>query len=171
MNNGGTSKSQIFLLEFIIVVLFFAICATICTTAFVRSDSLSRENAAKNEAISRVESAAEIVKYAAEGVDPVEAAGAALKEHMDATEIYVNPDPAGAYRLFAVLYDEDFKALNLDEAQKSEIGHELYIQMMMDGDMMKAVVSMDGNPISEEGIFVLNVEKYVPLAGSEGPND
>lgn len=45
----GTSKSKLFLMEFIFVVLMFAICASICVTVFAKADQLSRRASAINE--------------------------------------------------------------------------------------------------------------------------
>ena len=168
MNNNGVSKSQIFLLEFIIVVLFFAICATVCVTAFVKSDALSRENAAKNEAISRVESAAEIVKLYAEGKDPVSAVGAALEEKLGAVDVQVS-DTDGTYddaTLYEVYYAEDFTQTDVME----DVTYTMHIVIKMDGSMLKAEISADDST-KPKMLFAVNVEKYVPLAESEGQHD
>ncbi|MEA4987176.1 MAG: hypothetical protein VB095_03890 [Anaerovorax sp.] len=56
------SKSQIFLMEFIIVILFFSICVTICLKAFVEANYMSEESKRINQAILIAESAAECIK-------------------------------------------------------------------------------------------------------------
>lgn len=56
------SKSQIFLMEFIIVILFFSICVTICLKAFVEANQMSGESKRINHAILIAESAAECIK-------------------------------------------------------------------------------------------------------------
>ncbi|WP_206457774.1 hypothetical protein [Anaerovorax sp. IOR16] len=56
------SKSQIFLMEFIIVILFFSICVTICLKAFVEANQMSEESKRINHAILIGESAAECIK-------------------------------------------------------------------------------------------------------------
>ncbi|MGN0712066.1 MAG: hypothetical protein ACI4LO_09900 [Anaerovoracaceae bacterium] len=62
MRKGDFSKSHLFLMEFICVVLFFAVCAAVCVQAFVKSDALSRYGQTTNEALLAVQSAAETIK-------------------------------------------------------------------------------------------------------------
>ena len=44
------SKSQMLLMEFIIVVLFFSVFAAICTSVFIKADVISRESNLKGSA-------------------------------------------------------------------------------------------------------------------------
>lgn len=55
-------KSQMFLMEFIVVVLFFSICVTICFSGFVKANAISRDGKALNHAIILAQSAAECIK-------------------------------------------------------------------------------------------------------------
>nr|WP_315023093.1 hypothetical protein [uncultured Aminipila sp.] len=62
MNNGNSSKSQIFLMEFICVVMFFALCAALCINAFVKAEGISKEGRELNEALLLAQSMAETIK-------------------------------------------------------------------------------------------------------------
>ncbi len=56
------SKAPLVLMEQTVMVLVFALAAAVCVRAFVLSDSLSKANAARDAAVLRAESAAEIYK-------------------------------------------------------------------------------------------------------------
>ncbi len=168
MNTSRASKSQIFLLEFVFVVLFFAICTTVCVMAFVKSDRLSNENAAKNEAIVRVESAAEVVKACAEGADPMKSAGLALEKELGAVDegLVEAGKPGSPAALYSLFYNEDFAQVS----DASDAAYTLQVFMQTAGDMLSAEVSM-GESTKEKPLFALDVKKYVPLAGSGGEHE
>ncbi|MBQ3548827.1 MAG: hypothetical protein IJA33_02995 [Oscillospiraceae bacterium] len=56
------SRAPLALLEQVLMLLVFAIAAVICLQAFVRSDIASRHGAARDEALTVAQSAAEILK-------------------------------------------------------------------------------------------------------------
>ena len=58
----GASKSKLFLMEFIFVVLMFAICASICVSLFAKSAQFSRLASAMNEGTLVASAAVEQVK-------------------------------------------------------------------------------------------------------------
>jgi len=62
MSNGNSSKSQVFLMEFICVILFFALCAALCLNVFVKADGMSRKGQEINEALVLAQSMAESIK-------------------------------------------------------------------------------------------------------------
>ena len=55
----GTS---VFMMEMIVVVFFFSLCAAVCILLFVKADNMSRLAADMNQAVTRAESIAEIFK-------------------------------------------------------------------------------------------------------------
>ncbi len=67
MNRKSGSGSGLFLMEMIVAVFFFILCASTCILAFARSDNMSRTAKELNQGILAAESTAEIWK--AEGVD------------------------------------------------------------------------------------------------------
>jgi hypothetical protein len=66
----GKSGSGLFLMEMIVAVFFFMVCASICILAFAKSDSISRRAKNLNQAVLAAESTAEVWK--ASGVDGLE---------------------------------------------------------------------------------------------------
>ena len=62
MNQRNQSKSQLFMMEFLVVLLLFAVCAAICISAFVRADHISRDSVQLNRALTLAQSVAEEIK-------------------------------------------------------------------------------------------------------------
>lgn len=62
MSNRSSSQSQLFLMEFICVVMFFALCGALCINAFVDADGMSKKGLQLNEALLLAQSAAETIK-------------------------------------------------------------------------------------------------------------
>lgn len=62
MNQRNQSKSQLFMMEFLVVLLLFAVCAAICISAFVRADHISRESVQLNRALTLAQSIGEEIK-------------------------------------------------------------------------------------------------------------
>ncbi|QIB68502.1 hypothetical protein Ami103574_03845 [Aminipila butyrica] len=56
------SSAQLFLMEFICVAAFFALCAALCLNAFVKADNMSRDGRALNQALLTAQSMAETIK-------------------------------------------------------------------------------------------------------------
>ena len=67
MNRKSGSGSGPFLMEMLVVVGFFIICASICIMVFVKSDNISREARDINQAVLMAQSLTEELKA---GVDP-----------------------------------------------------------------------------------------------------
>lgn len=66
------SGSGLFLMEFMFVVLFFALSSAVCLTMFANADRMSRESEQLNQAVLYAQDAAE--RFKAEGMDGVEKA-------------------------------------------------------------------------------------------------
>lgn len=69
MNRKGSSGAGIFLMEMMVVICFFIICASICILAFAKSDWLSRTASERSQAVCAAESVAEVWKL--EGMEGV----------------------------------------------------------------------------------------------------
>ncbi|MDF3003027.1 MAG: hypothetical protein K0Q48_3146, partial [Bacillota bacterium] len=94
MRKKGVSRSQLFLIELIVVVLFFSLAAAMVMMVFGKAHELSAGSEALNEAISAVQSAAETdkVKLQEEVVQGTESV------YFD--EVWKKTDPENAaYRL------------------------------------------------------------------------
>jgi len=62
MSNKTYARAQMFLMEFIAVILFFALCAAICLSAFVKADQMSQESSSLSRALLVAQSGAETIK-------------------------------------------------------------------------------------------------------------
>lgn len=116
MNRKNGSGSGIFLMEMMVVVLFFMLCASTCILAFVKADRMSRLADEQNQAVSAAQSVAEIWK--AEGT-------AGLEQRMKAHQIEPGsvgragtPVPEGLYR---VTWDGDWQCLGWRGPEEKEL--------------------------------------------------
>lgn len=57
------SKAPLILMEQMVMLLVFALAAALCLQAFVQSDRLSKESAARDRAITLCQNAAELVRH------------------------------------------------------------------------------------------------------------
>ncbi len=64
MNIRHRPRAQLFLMEFLVVLLLFALCSAVCLSAFVRAERISRDSAAANQALALAQSVAEEIKAA-----------------------------------------------------------------------------------------------------------
>lgn len=62
MSRRTDTKSQIFIMEFIVVVLFFSLCVGTCISGFVKANRISEDSKAMNHGILLAQSAAECIK-------------------------------------------------------------------------------------------------------------
>ena len=65
-NKRGGSGSGIFLMEMMVVVFFFMLCASTCILAFAKSDRMSRLAWERDHAVSAAQSVAEVWKLSGE---------------------------------------------------------------------------------------------------------
>lgn len=66
MNRRSGSGSGIFLMEMMVVVFFFMLCASTCILAFAKSDRMSRLAWERDHAVSAAQSVAEVWKLSEE---------------------------------------------------------------------------------------------------------
>lgn len=83
------SKTQIFLLEFIVVVLFLTICTTICVSVFIKADSISSHSQRDLSAMIIAQNAAESFK--ANGASITEEATIFYDEEFNIAEKSTSP--------------------------------------------------------------------------------
>ena len=62
MSKKNNTKSELFLMEFIVAILFFSICTAVCISAFVKADNISKESKLINGAMILAQSTAEEIK-------------------------------------------------------------------------------------------------------------
>ena len=71
MDVKRSSSSGLLMLELLICIGVFALCAALCTALFAKADAISRNNAHRDQAVTRARAAAEV--YRACGGDLIEA--------------------------------------------------------------------------------------------------
>ncbi len=107
MNRKSGSGSGMYIMEMIVAVCFFMICASTCILAFAKADRISRLASERDHAVSAAQSVAEIWK--AEGTK-------GLVERMDAYKIPAglttrsgNVTQEGGYRIY---WDENWNCVD-----------------------------------------------------------
>lgn len=99
------NKAPLVLMEQTVMVLVFALAAAICVRAFALSDSISKTTAARDAAVLRSESAAEIYKeFRGDGASAVKryggsAANGVWTVYWDADWKQVQSEAGAAYRM------------------------------------------------------------------------
>lgn len=139
MIRNNYSKSQIFLLEFIVVVLFFAVCATICVSVFMKADRISKDSSRDVNAMVIARNAAECFKASAVG-DPAE---------------YFNltPGPDGIYTMS---FDQEF-----DETTQREAEYTLTIEIAeREQNLFTAQISVYEKQ-DDLAFYRISVDKYL----------
>lgn len=103
MKHYTKSKSSLFLMEFIITLLLFSICAAICMRLFAASDALSKKTEELNNAVACAQGFAEVMR----GTD-----GTA-----DSIVLYYPDAVRSADGFIEVFYNSDFKECEYNEAK------------------------------------------------------
>lgn len=98
------SSSGLFLMEMIVAVFFFMLCASTCILAFARSDHMSRLAKDSNNAVSAAQSVVEIWK-----AENIEGLQARMKLHPYGT--------GTPQTLYGIYWDRDWNPLG-EEAEK-----------------------------------------------------
>lgn len=102
MKQYSKSKSSLFLMEFIITLLLFSICAAICMKLFAATDSLSKKTKELNNAVACAQGFAEVMRGTDGTIDSI-------------VEHYPNAIRGGS-GFFQVFYDSDFNECSYDKA-------------------------------------------------------
>ena len=142
-----TPKSGLFLLEMVILILFFSIASAVCVNLFVKAHVISGQNRDLNEAVRQVQSAAET--YKAVNGDPQK-----LMETLDLSE-YTDG--------YAAWFDGDWTRLESPESAR-------YLLVLTpeetENGLIRAHVAMrrlteDQQQGEEEEIYSIEVKKYL----------
>ena len=161
MSRNAFSKSQVFLMEFILVILFFALCGAICVKAFVQADTLSKESRRLNQGMLLVQSAVECVKASPNAQLPD-----LLSETMDMERV-----DEGLYRSY---YDLEFRScgaenaayyLELTLSREDEVILHAEARVLWLQDEIGAANAVDDEA---ESICSLSADKYMPEGESIG---
>lgn len=150
------SSSGLFLMEMIVAVFFFMLCASTCILAFAKSDHMSRLAKDSNNAVSAAQTVVEIWK--AEDLE-------GLKERME-----MHPyGTGGSQTMYKIYWDKNWNPVPEEEAGK--LGAVYYGALRLSGgggeleeleisigyyeDLMRS--SAAGDPL-----FTLEASRYVP---------
>ncbi|MBN7773394.1 hypothetical protein [Clostridium aminobutyricum] len=150
MRNRNYAKSQLFLMEFIVVILFFALCASICISAFVKADNMSRESKELNHALILAQSAAETIK----GVEVGD-----VDRLSDITGLHKVKE-----NMYRGYYSKNFKIIEDSEGNISDSEDMIYVmevKLAMENKMLTAEI-MVRNKNAQNSVCELEVKKYLP---------
>lgn len=142
MNRKSNSGTGMFLMEMMVVVFFFILCASICILAFVRADRMSRRAMERNHAVSAAESMAEVWKL--EGIE-------GLSERMDA-----DADP-GSPGSCVVRWDAEWRTVGVGQSQADFEG---ILQSVSDEQGMNTASVEIRRAADSELLFALNACRY-----------
>lgn len=120
MSKRKGSGSMVFLMEMMMVVFFFIICASICISVFVKADQISKRAYDLNQAVLTAQSIAETVK--------VQGAEAGLRTLGGTWE-------EGAYGLCFYTSDWESRQEGADAAYRAEISFAESEGFMQTGDI------------------------------------
>ncbi|MBC8571367.1 hypothetical protein [Zongyangia hominis] len=137
MQRRTSSKSSLFLLEMIFVILFFSLAAAVCVSLFAQAHAVSVKSSDLNAAVLRAQSAAECVK--AEGAGFAELLDHAQSDGED-TLLY---------------YDGEWRSTSQEGAVYC-----LRVTPVQTGDLFTAQIAVS-RVGEEEPIYSLEAAKYL----------
>ncbi len=155
------SKAQLFLLEFVLVVMMFALCAAVCVSVFVKADSLSEDVTEQSESLAIMQNAAEIIKSATQ-TDPQEAEKFIAKQ----LGLSLLPQDEGkeGNADFVEYFDEKFQRVESIDNCK----YTMYVEISSDErGMLTAALTMK-DIVDEKETGSLLVKKYIPAGENHG---
>ena len=143
MNKQPTRRSNLFLVELIIAILFFSLASTVCVRIFVKSHTLEEESIQLNHAVSAATSVAEIFRKQENPFDILE------RQYPDGIRNDNN------YQFF---YSGNWSLCNKEEAIYTVIA-----DFTKDGSFESADIQI---VTSNQCIYDLFVKKYVDQGGN-----
>lgn len=150
MNRRSDTGSGLFLMEMIVAVFFFILCASACILAFAKSDHMSRGARDSNGAVSAAQSVAEIWK--AEGAE-------GLEGHF---EMYDRETEPGEHR--QIFWDENWRSIRKEEGREPEYISVLDFEDDGNGrETLSMVFCRPPHKAEQEPIFELQAARYVPV--------
>lgn len=143
MNRKSGSHSGVFLMEMMVAIFFFILCASTCILAFVKSNNLSALASDRNRAVTVAESVAEIWKL--EGMDGL------------AEQLPVNVLEGES----AIYFDRNWKPLTSAQENLSETVYAVRIaEEYMENGQEKLFISVEKGKQSDTALFELEVSRY-----------
>lgn len=142
MNKKNSSGAGMFMMEMIVAVFFFILCASACILVFVKADSLSRLAKDTNNGVVVAESVAEVWK--AEGISGLE-----LRFHAQ-----------GDHNQMLIFWDREWKAIIDETAAEylAEISWE-------EEDGLETAQIVVRRTDGEKELFSMTAARYLPDNG------
>lgn len=144
MNKKNSSGEGMFMLEMIVAVFFFILCASICIRVFVKADSMSRLARDMNNGVLAAERVAEIWK--AEGTEGLN------------SRLYARTGESGAH----LFWDQEWNAI-ADEADASYLGELSWVGD--EGLWTARIVIRRADQKGGADLFEMTAARYVPDRG------
>lgn len=141
MNKYRKSKTSLFLMELVITIMFFSICAAVCMQLFVKTHVLGQRTRELNHAVCEAQGFAEVMR----GTDG--SMGQIMEFYPDAV--------SDGESFFEVFYDADFTKCEYDKAV-----YVADVTLSPNG----AIQNMDVKIVklsNYEEIYTLNATKYM----------
>lgn len=104
MTERSKSKSRLFFIEILIIIVFFSICAGVCMNLFAKAKLISAESSDLTKGVLEAQTAAEAIKAKGNSPELEELLGAfweddALKVYYDGEWNKVSPEEAPVYEM------------------------------------------------------------------------
>lgn len=141
MKRKQAKRSEIFLLELIIVILFFCVTAAICVRLFVKSHIISQDAKNLNMAVNQVTEVAEVFRL---GADMQEFVSRQFQGYEKGTEDF----------LYYIYYNE-----NWEPDEKEEAVFCLTVEIQEEGQESYGQFSMK-NMNTDQEIYAVSLEKF-----------
>lgn len=141
MNRFKKSKTSLFLMELIITMMFFSVCAAVCLQMFVKTHLLGKETMELNHAVAEAQCFAEIMRGTDGTIEDI------MKYYPDAA--------SDGESFFEVYYDDEFF-----QCDYSRAAYEADISLRPDGSIQNMTVQIMRISDNKE-IYTLNATKYI----------
>lgn len=133
-----TRRSNLFLLELILAILFFSLAATICVQYFVKSHTMEMNSAERNYAVNCAATVAEVLRSS--------------DEPLNALEDYF-PDGEAEGNLYYIYYDKNWQPAKSDDS-----AYLLTLNLSEKNAMLTGDIDITKEDVS---IYSLSVKKYL----------
>lgn len=151
VESKGGSGSGLFLMEMIVVVFFFVVCASQCILAFATSEKMSRQGRDLNQAVTMAESIAEVWK--AEGAD-------GLIKRLG----FVHEDKPGSegQQVYLAKLDKKWQPVGENTGEDVRMAH---VEIREEGKISEAVIIMENPAGSAEIAYRGEAAELLPDSG------
>lgn len=158
MNKKPGSYASVFLMEMIVAVFFFMLCASTCILAFAKSNRLSSISAHRNHAVTVSETIGEIWKL--EGLEGISQRLSVKKLTPGVVGRSGTPMPEGSYVIY---YDNSWQDMELSQNNfpETEFSYTMWIREEdIENNREKLSLSTYEGERAKEPLFTMEVFRY-----------